>query len=184
MSEVTLTPELQLDIEQFYYREARMLDNRQYQQWFALLTEDMRYIIPSRTNPMVNNRERGTEEMISVERELEGEDSDGCPIREEGYLQMMIRVERAFKMNSWSENPPARTRRIVGNVEIIADEGDKLTVYTNFHMHYARPGSNNFLYAGQRRDTLLKADGSYKLVRREVILDYANVDYPTLGLFF
>ncbi len=97
MSKVTLTPELQLSIEQFYYREARMLDSRQYQQWFALLTEDMRYIMPSRTNPMVDNRERGNEDMISIERELEGEDSDGCPIREEGYLQMMIRVERASR---------------------------------------------------------------------------------------
>jgi 3-phenylpropionate/cinnamic acid dioxygenase small subunit len=184
MSAVIVTPELQLELEQFYYREARMLDGRQYQQWFALLTEDMRYIIPSRTNPLVNNRERGNEDMISIERELEGEDSDGCPIREEGYLQMMIRVERAYKINSWSENPPARTRRIVGNLEIIADDGDTLTIYSNFHMHYARPGGKNFLYSGQRRDTLLKASGSYKLARREVILDYSNVEYPTLGLFF
>ena len=184
MSSVTVTAELQLELEQFYYREARMLDSRQYQQWFALLTEDVRYIIPSRTNPMVDNRERGKEDMISIERELEGEDSAGCPIREEGYLQMMIRVERAYKMNSWSENPAARTRRIVGNLEIMADDGDKLTIYSNFHMYYARPGSNNFLYSGQRRDTLLKADGSYKLARREVILDYADIEYPTLGLFF
>jgi 3-phenylpropionate/cinnamic acid dioxygenase small subunit len=184
MSKVTLTPELQLSIEQFYYREARMLDSRQYQQWFALITEDMRYIMPSRTNPMVDNRERGNEDMISIERELEGEDSDGCPIREEGYLQMMIRVERAFKMNSWSENPPARTRRIVGNVEIMAEDDDKLTVYSNFHMYYARPGSNNFMYSGQRRDTLLKSEGDYKISHRVVIMDYANIDYPTLGLFF
>ena len=180
----TVTPELQLKIEQFYYREARMLDSRQYQQWFALLTEDVRYIIPSRTNPLVNNREHGNEEMISIERGLEDEDSDGCPIREEGYMLMMIRVERAYKINSWSENPPARTRRIVGNIEVIDDDGDKLTIYSNFHMHYARPGSNNFLYSGQRRDILLKADDSYKLSRREVILDYANIEYPTLGLFF
>lgn len=184
MSKLTLTPELQLSVEQFYYREARILDSRQYQQWFALITEDMRYIMPSRTNRMVDNRERGNEDMISIERELEGEDSDGCPIREEGYLQMMIRVERAYKINSWSENPPARTRRIVGNIEIMEDSGDKLTVYSNFHMYYSRPGSNNFMYSGQRRDTLLKTEGDYKISHREVIMDYANIDYPTLGLFF
>ncbi len=184
MSKVTLTPELQLAVEQFYYREARMLDGRQYQQWFALLCEDMRYIMPSRTNPLVDNRERGNEDMISIERELEGEDSDGCPIREEGYLQMMMRVERAYKMNSWSENPPARTRRIVGNIEITADDGDTLRIVSNFHLHYSRPGSGNFLYSGQRRDTLLKVDGDYKIAHRTVIMDYANVDYPTLGLFF
>ena len=184
MSTVNLTPELQLAVEQFYYREARLLDSRQYQQWFALITEDLRYIIPSRVNVLVNNRERGNEDMISIERELEGADSDGCPIREEGYMHMMIRVERAYKMNSWSENPPARTRRLVSNVEILSDEPEALTVISNFHMHYARPGSDNYLYAGQRRDTLRKADGSYKIAHREVVLDYANVDYPTFGLFF
>ncbi|MEH6592036.1 MAG: aromatic-ring-hydroxylating dioxygenase subunit beta [Halioglobus sp.] len=184
MSTVNLTPELQLAVEQFYYQEARLLDSRQYQQWFALITEDLRYIIPSRVNVMVNNSERGNEDMISIERELEGADSDGCPIREEGYLHMMIRVERAYKMNSWSENPPARTRRLVSNVEILSEEAETLAVISNFHMHYARPGGDNYLYAGQRRDTLRKADGSYKIAHREVILDYANVDYPTFGLFF
>lgn len=184
MSVFKLTPELQLSVEQFYYQEARMLDSRQYQQWFALVTEDLRYIVPSRINVMVNNRERGSEDMISIERELEGADSEGCPLREEGYLQMMIRVERAYKMNSWSENPPARTRRLVSNVEILADEDDVLQVISNFHMHYARPGNDNYLYAGQRRDSLRRVDGDYKIAHREVVLDYANIDYPTVGLFF
>lgn len=184
MNPFSVTPELQLSVEQFYYQEARLLDSRQYQQWFALVTEELRYIVPSRVNVMVNNRERGNEDMISVERELEGADSDGCPLREEGYLQMMVRVERAFKMNSWSENPPARTRRLVSNVEILADEDNALKVISNFHMHYARPGNNNYLYAGQRRDTLCRVDGHYKIAHREVVLDYANIDYPTVGLFF
>ena len=32
---------------------------------------------------------------------------------------LMVRVERSFKRNAWAENPPARTRRIIGNVELI-----------------------------------------------------------------
>ncbi len=184
MNQPVVTPELQHDIEQFYYREARMLDGRQYQQWMALLTQDIAYIIPSRVNTMVNNRDRGKEEMISVERELEGVDSDGCPIREEGIAIIMMRVERAFKMNSWSENPPARTRRMVGNVEVMEQDGDNLTIYSNFHMNYARPGSRNFLYSGQRRDKLKKIEGGYQIAHREIILDYGDIDYPTLGLFF
>ncbi len=184
MSDFSLTPQLQLSVEQFYYLEARLLDGRQYQQWFELVSEDLRYIVPSRVNVMVNNRDRGNEDMISIERELESAESEGCPIREEGYLQMMIRVERAYKMNSWSENPPARTRRLVSNVEILADEDNVLSVISNFHMHYARPGNENYLYAGQRRDTLRRVDSSYKIAHREVVLDYANIDYPTIGLFF
>ena len=80
MNGKTITPELQHSVEQFYFREARLLDNRQYQQWLGLLSEGLRYIMPSRVNIQVDNRDHGNETMISVDRELEGVDSDGCPI--------------------------------------------------------------------------------------------------------
>lgn len=178
-----VSPELQHEVEQFYYREARLLDGRQYQQWLALCSPEIHYSMPSRTNPLVDNQQRGTEDMISVERELEGVDSFGTPIRDETYIYLALRVERCFKPNSWSENPPARTRRIVGNVEISGTEGDRLSVVSNFHLFYSRPGSANFLYAGQRRDVLVRAPESFVIARREIIMDLANIDYPTLGLF-
>jgi 3-phenylpropionate/cinnamic acid dioxygenase small subunit len=178
-----VTPDLQLSIEQFYYQEARLLDNRQYQTWLGLCAEDIQYSMPARTNPMVNNREQGDEAMISIERELEGVDSDGCPIRDENYVYLFLRVERSFKMNAWAENPPARTRRIVGNVEITEIEDDRISVISAFHLFYARPGSPDFMYAGQRRDTLTRTDDNYKISKREIIMDMADINVPTLGLF-
>ena len=154
----------------------------QYQQWLALVSPEVQYIMPSRTNLMVNNRERGNEHMISVERELEGPDSLGCPVREESYVHLMVRVERAYQINSWSENPPARTRRIIGNVEVMEDKGEELSVLSNFHLYYARPGSENHMYAGQRRDVLKRTEDSFTILRRELVMDYANIDQPTLGL--
>lgn len=53
-------------------------------------------------------------------------------------------------------NPPARTRRIVGNVELV----------------------------GQRGDELSPAEQGYTIEKREVIMDYANIEVPTLGLLF
>jgi len=171
-------------LERFYFFEARLLDNRQYQQWLALVSQDISYVMPARTNLLVNNRERGNEAMISVDRELEGVDSMGCPIREETYIHLMVRVERAFKVNSWSENPPARTRRIIGNIELMGQEGEELAVVSNFHLYYARPGNENCLYSGQRRDTLDQLDESFRIKRREVVMDYADIELPTLGLLF
>jgi 3-phenylpropionate/cinnamic acid dioxygenase small subunit len=178
------SPDQQRALEAFYYREARLLDNRQYRQWLELVNEDIRYLLPARVNVQVDNRQSGNEHMISVERELEGADSMGCPVREESYMHLLLRVERAYKINSWSENPPARTRRIVGNVELMARAGDEYSVLSNFHLHYARPGSGSFLYSGQRRDLLLDVGVGYKLRQREVILDYADIALPTLGLLF
>lgn len=186
MSEQALvtTAEQQRALERFYYREARLLDGRQYQQWIALVSPEIAYVVPSRVNVQVNNRERGQEGMLGIERELEGVDSMGCPIREEGYLHLMLRVERAYKINSWSENPPARTRRIIGNVELLSRAGDELSVISNFHLHYARPGSGSVFYCGQRRDVLEVAGDGYLIRHREVVLDYADIELPTLGLLF
>jgi len=186
MSEQSLdvAPEEQRGLERFYFHEARLLDNRQYRQWLALLSPDIRYLMPARVNVQVNNRERGQEDMISVERELEGADSMGCPHREENYIVLALRAERAYKINSWSEHPPARTRRIVGNIELLARNGEKRSVLSNFLLYYTRPGNENVIYSGQRRDTLLSQPDGFSLERREVVLDYANIELPTLGLLF
>lgn len=179
-----ISAEEQRALERFYFHEARLLDSRQYQQWLALVSPAVRYVVPSRTNLLVDNRQRGDERMISVERELEGADSDGCPIREEGYVHLMLRVERAYKINAWSENPPARTRRIVGNIEAMQRDGDDWQVWSHFHLHFVRPGDSPCLYAGQRRDHLQASADGFTLAAREVVLDYADVAYPTLGLLF
>lgn len=178
-------PELQYHLEQWYYREAALLDNRQYQSWLALIDPEIRYSMPARSNPMVDNRLRGQESMLSVEHELEGIDSDGCPIRDENYAYLFLRVERSYKANSWAENPPARTRRIIGNIQLLDIDAEQglLQLQSNFHLHYARPGMNDAFFAGQRRDEL-KLDGAeLRLRQREILLDMDEIHYPTLGLF-
>jgi len=186
---VLTTPEQQRALERFYHFEARLLDNRQYQQWLALVSPDIQYSMPSRVNVQVDNRQRGSESMLAVEHELESADSLGSPLREETYIHLMLRVERAFKINSWSESPPARTRRIVANIELMSEQGDELRVVSNFLLYYTRPGTQSVLYSGQRRDVLQLQQGDstadgYRIYRREVIMDYANIELPTLGLLF
>ena len=151
-----IDPAEQRRLERFYYYEARLLDNRQYQQWLALLSEDLRYVVPSRVNVQVDNRARGSEAMLSIERELEGVGILGTPLREENIFHIALRVVRAYMIYSWSEHPPARTRRIVGNVELMTRQEDRHHVLSNFHLYYTRPGSASVLYSGQRRDILVE----------------------------
>ncbi len=63
-------------------------------------------------------------------------------------------------------------------------EEDSLSVVSNFHLYYARPGSDNVMYSGQRRDTLASKPDGFRICRREIVLDYAIIELPTLGLFF
>ena len=176
--------ERQYAVEQFYFNEARLLDGRQYRQWLSLVCETLSYVMPARVNALVDNRQRGEESMIAIENELEDGNSMGCPIREESYAHLFVRVDRAYKINSWADNPPARTRRIIGNIEVLKDTDKSLSVSSNFHLFFARPGSDNFIYSGQRNDQLLVVNDGFKIAAREVIMDYANIDVPTLGLIF
>lgn len=170
-------------VEQFLFREARLLDERQFQQWLALVAEDIRYVVPSRHVPTLDPALRGTEAFHAAEQELEGEGVEGCPLRDEDFFTLAIRVDRMYKVNAWAENPPARTRRYLSNIEV-ARQGEELLVYSNFQLFYSRHQRDNFNYYGQRRD-LLRPDGdSFKLARREVILDFNVLELPTLGLIF
>jgi ethylbenzene dioxygenase beta subunit len=38
------------EVEQFLYREARLLDERRYDEWMALLADDLHYWVPTRRN--------------------------------------------------------------------------------------------------------------------------------------
>lgn len=179
-----LTPELQFQVEQFYYREARLLDDRCYRQWLSLLCEDIHYVMPSRYVAQRNYAARGTEAYLAPERELQTDAVDALPLREENYFVLALRVDRAFKPSSWGDNPPARTRRHVSNVELIGADGIELEVYSNFILNYSRHAQDNFSYSGQRRDHLRIENDSIKVAHREVILDWNVVVAPTVALFF
>ena len=59
--------EEQFAIEQFYFYEARLLDGRQFKTWLTLLDPGIQYLVPSRVNVMVNNRDKGNESMLGIE---------------------------------------------------------------------------------------------------------------------
>jgi 3-phenylpropionate/cinnamic acid dioxygenase small subunit len=168
-------------ISQFYYHEARLLDERQFQQWLSLLAEDVAYRIPARHTPFLDPAKRGTEALLELEQEI----SSGLepPFRDDNYLTLSIRVMRSFKMNSWTDNPPARTRRFVSNIEATQD-GDGFDVYSNLLLYFSRYGQDNHTYTARRHDHLRDTPAGLKIVRREVLLDWSVITGPSVGLFF
>ena len=53
-------------IEQFLYREVRLLDERRYMEWYALLSDDLSYTMPTREVLFSQRRD----EDWAVEKEL------------------------------------------------------------------------------------------------------------------
>lgn len=168
-------------ISQFYYSEARMLDERKFQQWLTLLSEDIAYIVPARHTPFLDPAKRGTEALLDLEQEI----SSGLepPFRDDNYLTLSIRVMRSYKINSWTDNPPARTRRFVSNIEALLDD-DGFDVYSNLLLYFSRYGQDNHTYTARRHDHLRDTSSGLKIVRREVLLDWNVITGPSVGLLF
>jgi len=170
-------------IQQFYYREARMLDKRQYQQWMELLAEDISYTVPTRHTPFLDPSLRETEEVLNVDQEL----NQGIepPHRDDNYLTLMIRATRSFKLSAWADNPPARTRRFVSNIEVYTSTENTYQVYSNVMLSFSRHEKDNHLYTYHREDALkLDDNGNFKIHSRDVLLDWNVVTGPSLGLLF
>jgi 3-phenylpropionate/cinnamic acid dioxygenase small subunit len=177
-----MNTELLSTLNSFYFREARLLDERCYQQWLALLSPQVEYVVPARHVPQLDNTQRETEAFLNRAQEFNREGEP--PIRDEKHLHLMIRVMRSLKMVAWTENPPARTRRFVSNIEIIAETNQTVEAFSNTLLYYSRHEHQEHLYSYQRRDVLEKTADDFKILRREVLLDCVVIPAASAGLFF
>lgn len=171
-SELTDKADHREAVEDFLYREARLLDEQQLHDWLDLVTEDVDYRVPVRTT-----RERGAEQ---------SEFSRDANIFKEEFASLDARVRRFDKEYAWSENPPTRTRRFVTNVEIVEvrEEDDELDISSNVLVFRAKEDEvePDFI-AGRRADTLRWVDGELRIAERVVYLDHTVLDTRPLSVF-
>jgi 3-phenylpropionate/cinnamic acid dioxygenase small subunit len=153
---------LWLELMQFYIREAWLLDERKFQEWLGLFTEDVLYFMPRRKN--VPRRESHREVTPLGDLALIEDDKR--------YLEM--RVARLETGMAWAEDPPSRTRHLIGNlVAEPLDSGD-VQAKTAFLVYRSHLETDQQLLAGSREDVLRRVDGAWKVAKRTIVLD-ANV---------
>src|SRR6186997_3220456 len=154
---------LRREVEDFYYAEAELLDNRQFREWFTLLADDIRYWMPIRHNAL--ERSNDLKDELAKPGEAFYFDDDKASLR--------IRVERVYAKNAWAEMPPSRTRHLISNVRIKKVNGNEVEAHANFLVYRTRMETDQDLFVGERQDVLRRIDDSFKIVRRTIILDQA-----------
>src|SRR5215470_9926775 len=127
------------EVEQFLYREARLLDERRFHEWLQLLTDDIRYWMAGRINRYpksskaiaILDPDRYVEDDLTKEGEL--------AILDEDKTTLDARVRRLDTGMAWAEDPPSRTRHLISNIEVEAGEGaSEVKVYSNFLVYRSR----------------------------------------------
>ncbi len=168
-----MASELRALLEEFYYLEAELLDNRRLREWFDLLADDVRYWMPIRHNPL----ERP--ENLADEIAKPGE----AYYFDDNKQSLKIRVERIYAKNAWAEMPPSRTRHLITNIRIKKIAGDEIEAHSNFLVYRTRMETDQDLFVGERQDVLRRVEGSFKIARRTIILDQAVLTAKNISVF-
>ena len=173
------------EIEQFLYREARLLDERRFQEWLDLFTDDVRYWMPVRSTRYP--RRSKAIAILDADRYVEDEVAkDGeLGIFDESKETLRRRIERLDTGMAWAEDPPSRTRHLISNVEVEpTDDPGELGVHSSFLVYRSRGETEQDFYVGARRDTLRRVDGAWKIARRTIILDQNVLVAKNVSIFF
>ncbi len=164
---------LKEEIEQFLYREAELLDERRYEEWLDLFTEDAHYFMPMRRNVPHGAPER--------EFTREGTDVNWF---DEGKDTLTRRVKQILTGVHWAEEPPSRICHIVSNVQIAAAGATEVTGKSRFLVYRNRVETETDFLVGKREDVLRRVDGGWRIARRRIVLDQNVLLAKNLTMFF
>ena len=178
-----LTPErlayldLKREIEDFFFREADLLDEREYDQWLELLTEDIVYWMPMRKNVSYGDRHKD----VTAENDLAWIHDDKETLRK--------RVKQIQTGIHWADEPISRVSHLVTNIRLAEPisslaEGEKTMTKCRFIVYRNRLEDETDLLVGRREDTLVRLGGELKIARRKIILDQSVLLAKNLTMFF
>jgi 3-phenylpropionate/cinnamic acid dioxygenase small subunit len=169
---------LKQEIEEFLYYEADLLDERRYEDWLALVAEDVRYWMPMRRNVKVDD----------IEREFTREGLD-ISWFDEGKETLTRRVRQIQTGIHWAEEPVSRISHMVSNVRLLEASPSwadpvEVTVRCRFLIYRNRVETETDILVGKREDLLRRVDGQWQIARRKIVLDQNVLLTKNLTFFF
>ena len=183
MTAATLTAErlayldLMREVEEFFHAEADLLDEREYDEWLDLLTDDIVYWMPMRKNVSYRNRDRDT----TAEDDIAWIHDD-----KETLIKRVKQIQTGVH---WADEPISRISHLITNIRFAEpvsslDDGERVTTKCRFLVYRNRLESETDLLIGRREDTLTRVDGKLKVARRKIILDQSTLQAKNLTMFF
>jgi 3-phenylpropionate/cinnamic acid dioxygenase small subunit len=153
------------DIQHFLFREALLLDHRRFDEWTGLLAQDVVFRMPARFA-----REIGMESPAGVDCFHDDRRAIGARIK---------RLQERTEPQGGQQQLAIQTRRFIANVIVCPCDRDEYNVLSYVLLTVCRGGEGqNTVFSAERYDRLRKSSRSFKIVRREIVMDQrnANVD--------
>ena len=148
------------ELARFIYREARLLDEKRFDEWYELFAEDGHYWVPaspSQPDPLNHNS-----------------------LAYEDKLLLKLRIERLKQPTAYSQKPASRCHHVLQSPEIEKSEKDEVLIRTSFIYTETR-GDESQRYAAVAWHTLVGKPLKIRLKR----VDILNCDaaLPSIQLF-
>ena len=142
------------EVAELLAREAHLIDERRFEEWLDLFTEDCEYYMPLREY-------------------LQGDvPAAGHPVIKDTKEVLRIRVAKEATGYSHVDLPPSMTCHVVTNIVVDPLPGsDDVEARSTFIVRQARKLRDEAWWAGRRKDRLRNVEGEWRIVRREVTLD-------------
>jgi 3-phenylpropionate/cinnamic acid dioxygenase small subunit len=169
---------LKEEVEAFLYQEAELLDERRYEEWLDLFTDDAHYFMPMRRNVPHDEPEREfTRAGLDVNWFDEGKDT------------LTRRVKQILTGIHWAEEPPSRICHMISNVQVLSAmpagaSPTEVTVKSRFLVYRNRVETETDFLVGKREDLLRRVNGGWKIARRKIVLDQSVLLAKNLTVFF
>ena len=151
-------------VTDFLHLEARLADEGRYAEWLALWTDDAVYWVPATTDPAADP-DKHLSHVYDNRARLE------------------TRVKMLQTGVRWSQAPASLMRRVIGNVEVRADERGELLAASNFILGELAVQAKHEMHwwVGRATHRLRRVDGALRLAAKTVVLINAAEPLPNLG---
>ena len=147
--------------QELVYREARLLDEKQWDAWYDLFTEDGIYWVP-----VAHDQPDGI---------------NHTSLAYEDRLLLKLRIER-LKLEPFSQRPASRSQHVLQAPEVESEDGGTIIVRTPFH--YAEARGDEFLtVAGVTLHHLVRQDDSLRIRLKRVNLINCDAALPSIQMF-
>jgi ethylbenzene dioxygenase subunit beta len=157
------------DIQHFLCREALLLDHQRFDEWTALLANDAVLCLPARFA-----REIGVECAAGVAQFQYDRQDIGARFKR---LQQRVGSEPGQQL-------AAKTRRFITNVIVCACDRDEYNVLSYLLVTRSGPGeTQNYILSAERHDRLRRASRTFKIVRREIVMDQTNSAHADIDMY-
>lgn len=159
-----------IEIAEFLYNEAELLDGKKYAEWLDIVTEDIRYKMPVRTYRMRDEKlDDGNNKTAYLDENL-------------ASLRTRVAILEKF---THAEDPPSFSRHFVTNIRIRPRQhATEYEVMSNILVYIVRGTQLTPVFlSGERHDILRRTDGRLRLAERTVLIDSSVIGTMNMTVF-